>query len=164
MNSYYFHAQNALSKIGTKKIINYYKSLGIRLYTVEDNDKFQNHDIDLIMKENDKFTTIEVKVDRYQSGNFFLETMSNKEKGIPGCLLTTKSEKLYYYFINMKKLYIFNTEDLKDWILKNKCNYREFPVETPVGGGYYTTLGIPVPISTLVKELNLDKDKDVIII
>ena len=46
MNEYDFHTQNDLSKIGTKNLINYYKSLGIYLHSVEYNKRFHKIDID----------------------------------------------------------------------------------------------------------------------
>ena len=153
LKQYDFNERLNFSKIGTEKIIQYYAEKGEYLHSVEDIEKFYKHDIDLVLKEGSKLTTIEVKVDSYKSGNFFLEIMSNKEKKTLGCLLTTKANKLFYYFINLKKLYIFDRKRLKDWIIKNKVNYRKVETSTPVGDEWYTTVGLVVSIPTLTKEL-----------
>ena len=158
---YGFEKQDAISRKGTKKIIQYYKSKGKHLHSIEDNQSFYKADIDLILKENGQFTKIEVKVDTYTSGNFFLETISNVAKNEEdeleglGCLLITKADKIYYYFINSKKLYIFNAKSLKNWILSNKLKHPERPVWTHLkNGGKYESRGITPSIFEVIKDLN----------
>lgn len=156
MNYYTFKQKLAESYLGTKEIRRFYKKKGIILYSVENIPEFNNPDIDLVRKlANEKWEKIEVKVCiiGHSSGNFFLETVSNEDKDTEGCLLTTKSDKLYYYLYKSKKLYIFDTKLLKEWILENKVKYEEKEVRTPVGDEFYTTLGITPRIYKVVKDL-----------
>lgn len=166
--SYGFKQKLAESYLGTKELIKFYKKKGVKLYSVENIPQFNGPDIDLVSRcdsESSDWNKIEVKVDRYLSGNFFLETMSNKEKGILGCLLTTKSNELYYYFYGSKELYIFDTKLLKNWIIENivskkedEIKYKRKEVKTPVGNSYYTTVGYLVKISELCEALKYNKE------
>ncbi len=65
---------------------------------VEDDPEFQRVDVDLVWTTHRRSYTIEVKGDRWhETGNFFFETLSNKEKGTPGCFLYTQADFLFYY-------------------------------------------------------------------
>ncbi len=157
LNYYTFKQKLKESYLGTKELRRFYKkNKGIILFSVEKIPQFNTPDIDLVRElDNGRWEKIEVKVciKGHYTGNFFFETVSNEDKDTDGCLLTTQSDKLYYYLYKSKKLYIFDTKLLKEWILENKVKYEEKEVRTSVGNDYYSTLGITPRIYHVVQDL-----------
>ena len=132
----------------------------IGVVNVEKDPDFQKADIDLIWVSHRGTDTIEIKADRWQdSGNFFFETESNKEKGAPGCFLYTEANYIFYYFVKPHLLYILPMPQTREWFLANKDRFEERETTTPVGDGYYTTVGRLVPIETVVSEVPEVKQK-----
>ena len=132
----------------------------IGVVNVENNPDFQKADIDLIWVSKRGTDTIEIKADRWQeTGNFFFETDSNKERGTPGCFLYTEANYVFYYFVNSRMLYILPMPQTREWFLANKDRFEERETTTPAGGGSYTTVGRLVPIETVVSEVIEVKQK-----
>ncbi|MEK7328958.1 MAG: hypothetical protein AAB217_27245 [Chloroflexota bacterium] len=134
----------------------------IGVVNVENNHDFQKADIDLIWVSRRGTDTIEIKADRWQdTGNFFFETESNKEKGTPGCFLYTEANYIFYYFVKPRLLYILPMPQTREWFLANKDRFEERETTTPVGDGHYTTVGRLVPIETVVSEVPEVKQKKI---
>jgi hypothetical protein len=124
----------------------------------------QDMDVDLIIaRPEGDYILLEVKGDRYTTGNFFIELVSNTEKCSIGCILKTQADYILYYFIKTYTLYSLAVQGLKYWI---KDNARYYPIKTVQthleNGSVYHTEGICVPITRLVtighaKELKLDE-------
>lgn len=121
------------------------------IINVENHEGFRKKDIDLlaIIEDDDgmRGTTIEVKTDQYTSGNLFFETISNIQKGTPGCLMYSEADWLHYYFTGYKQLYIMGMKPFREWVLRNRSRYR--PRNTSTGKGteqHYTSEGIPIPL------------------
>lgn len=80
--------------------------------------------------------SVEVKIERRATGNFFIETWSNKnledrsshsERGSNvGWLHKLRADLLFYYFIDSDELYVIDLFKLQQWAF---CN-------GPRGGGY----------------------------
>jgi hypothetical protein len=83
----------------------------VAIHSVEEDPAYQAHDVDLlwsIVDGNGRLRTIplEVKGDRHhQTGNFFLETVSNADRQTAGCFLYTKAHWLFYVFVEVAELY-----------------------------------------------------------
>jgi len=76
------------------------KKISIEVLNVENDEKYQAADVDLLWKTTLGDKTIEIKGDTYhRTGNFFLETHSNKERNTPGCFMYTEADFVYYYFV-----------------------------------------------------------------
>ena len=125
---------------------------------VEDNDVYRRKDIDLlwIHKRNNAYitTAIEIKGDRWhKTGNYFLETISNKSKGTPGCFMYTEADFIYYYFVGQRELHILPMPEARNWFVKNIGRFKEKDTSTPVNGQFYTTVGRLVPRRTLQNEV-----------
>ncbi len=121
---------------------------------VEGDEDYQKIDVDLLWTTIARDYTIEIKADRWhETGNFFLETASNKEKGTPGCFLYTEADFLFYYFVEPRKLYILPRPRVREWFLKNIDRFEQRETTTPVGGQHYTTVGRIVPIEAVLKEV-----------
>jgi hypothetical protein len=123
---------------------------------VENDKKYQGMDVDLLWKTTLGDKTIEIKGDTYhQTGNFFLETYSNKERNTPGCFMYTEAQLIYYYFVIIKKLYVLPMPKTRLWFLGHADEFSEKPTQTIVGNGvYYTTVGRLVPIKTLLQNVD----------
>lgn len=155
----YFWDDNDYTQEGTKEILNYFFNRFI-FQDLQDDKEFQEKDIDFRFINNqnkDDIRLVEIKCDSYISGNIFIETISNNSKGTLGCILKTESDYLFYYFRRWGRLYIFKTEPLKQWTLKNEDKNR-FKISHPVTHNryentlYYGT-GMVVPLDTLINEL-----------
>lgn len=131
----------------------------LNVINVENDPEYQGKDIDLIWITHDKTLTIEVKGDRWDNtGNFFFETLSNKEKGTPGCFIYSQADLLYYYFTRIKVLYCIPMIESRKWFLSNINRFKERETHTPIGNGFYTTVGRLVPINALLNEVtNIEK-------
>lgn len=131
----------------------------VAIHSVEDDPAYQTHDVDLlwsIVDGNGRLRTIplEVKGDRHhQTGNFFLETVSNADRQTAGCFLYTKAHWLFYVFVEVAELYCIPMAQARPWFAENSDRFREARTSTPVGDGSYVTIGRLVPIQTLCEEL-----------
>lgn len=74
---------------------------------------------------NRKSNTIEIKTDRYTSGNIFYETMSNKEYDVAGCMIKSKADFLFYYFTVTHELYIMKFNQYREWFNENIDNFNK---------------------------------------
>ncbi len=127
-----------------------------RVENVEADPKWREADVDLLWTTTDGVTRkIEIKGDRWhQSGNFFFETHSNKERGTPGCFLYTQADWLLYYFVVPRVLYCLPMPATRAWFVADCARFRERATHTPIGnGGCYTTVGRLVPISDVLAEV-----------
>ncbi len=127
----------------------------ISVQNVEHEPEFQIRDIDLIWTTQKCEILVEIKGDRWhKTGNFFFETHSNYEKGTPGCFMYTEANWLFYYFVTPRTLYMLPMPMTRNWFAANINRFRERSTTTPVGGGYYTTVGQLVSIQTVLQEVS----------
>jgi len=127
---------------------------------VERDPDFQKADIDLIWVSKRGAETIEIKADRWQNtGNFFFETMSNKEKGTAGCFMYTEANVVFYYFVGPKLLYILPMPQTREWLEANIDRFEEKETTTPAGESFYTTVGRVVPIDLVLQEVAEVKER-----
>ncbi|MFP4318792.1 MAG: hypothetical protein ACLFQ7_07470 [Phormidium sp.] len=128
------------------------ETLGVE--NVEDDPEYQQMDVDLLWHLEGACLKVEIKGDRYhKTGNFFFETHSNHERGTPGCFLYTEADWLFYYFVTPRTLYQLPMPETRDWFLKHRQQFRERSTRTPVGSGFYTTVGRLVPIAQVLAEV-----------
>ena len=126
----------------------------VAIENVEDNPQYQRVDVDLIWITQTGSYQVEIKGDRYhKTGNFFLETHSNKERNTPGCFLYTEADWVFYYFVTPRLLYQLPMPATRHWFLENINRFRERSTTTNVGNSYYTTVGRLVPINVVIAEV-----------
>lgn len=100
-----------------------------RVIDVRKNPYYQRKDIDflLVIKDKngkDKAIPIEIKADYHEyTGNIFCETISNDKKNTPGCFMYSEAKILFYYFPNIKQIYMFDLELVRDWFVKNEKRF-----------------------------------------
>ncbi len=93
-----------------------------------------------------------------ETGNFFLEKVSNFERGTTGSFFYTEAGIYTYYSLNERIFYLMPMPKTRDWV-KNH-NFQEAMAETSEGGIIlYHTLGLLVPRKILLKaeRLNIKK-------
>lgn len=123
------------------------------------NDKeYQKIDVDIVINHiNNNSYYGEIKTDSYKSGNIFYETISAQEVNSLGCMDKTKADFLFYYFINMNKLYTLNMKKYNEWFNKNKSyfdkqGYRKALKNSRYNGSTYSSIGYAIPLILLEKE------------
>ena len=132
----------------------------VNVENVEGDPDYQAKDIDLLWSTIVRDYSIEIKADRWhETGNFFFEPVSNKEKGTPGCFLYTEADFLFYYFTEPRTLYILPMPRTRQWFLENLARFTERETTTPVGSDHYTTVGRLVPIQSVLAEVSAVKIK-----
>ncbi|WP_214688301.1 MULTISPECIES: hypothetical protein [unclassified Exiguobacterium] len=163
MNRYTVEDTFAVADEGIKDIEAFLRSFSasLAIINVEKHETFQKKDVDLlwVYLENgvEKMKRIEAKIDRYKSGNFFFETVSNENKGTPGCFLYTEADYLFYYFLEWKSLFVLPVKEIQTWFSANEHRFKEKTLATAVGKDYYTSKGKVVPIKTVLRECKFVK-------
>lgn len=148
------------SKLETEKLMNFLKDhKSFKAFkNVEDDKRFQDADIDFLVKIKGKVKSVEVKVDSYTSGNFFFELISNVKADTLGCVFKSKADFWFYYFSNYKKVYIFKTKDMQEYVKLNRNNYRVSDVANSGEGNRenYYTRGLIVPIKDFINSVKVN--------
>lgn len=171
INQYAFKDSSNLSNVGIKASTNYLKKHPnfVAIKNVEYDPRFQKLDVDLLFayKQNNEILMkkIEVKTDdkTLKTKNYFLETISNKNKQTKGCFLISEAD--YFFYVLTKKnlpleLHIIPLKIAQRWFALNSKNYKDLEVFTPVNNSGYTTVGKAVPIKDLAKGIQqLSKGK-----
>lgn len=123
-----FHKDNIVGQNGEYIIYNYLSnhSSTINLIDVSKDKWFQQFDIDFIQVTKDEINKIEVKTDRIadRTGNMVYEIYSDKRFYTLGCFEKTEADYIFYYLINTNILYIFNTQELREWVLEHQHNLK----------------------------------------
>ena len=97
------------------------------LINVSNDSWFQQFDIDFIQVDGDgDVNKIEVKTDRLadKTGNMVYEVWSDKRFYSKGCFEKTEADYIFYYLINTNILYIFDTQELREWVLEHQHNLK----------------------------------------
>ncbi len=126
----------------------------VNVRNIELEPAFQQIDVDLIWVTQNSSYKVEIKGDRWHNtGNFFFETHSNKEKGTPGCFIYTQADRLFYYYVSLQTKYMLPMPATRDWFITNINRFQERSTRTSVGNSYYTTVGRLVPIAVVMTEV-----------
>lgn len=122
--------------------------------------KLQKSKGDFYMKTSEsdgKYIELKAESDD-KSGNFFLETWSNKQFGMqnPGWMVTLKSDFLFYYFLNSDTLYIMNFKKLWEWAFDYNNIYKYEEKRQRKREQKNITKGHIVPIKLLCNEMKVN--------
>lgn len=159
LNQYEFGRSSNVGRQGVKEITRWLMTHP-NMVRVKDCDRdmhYQRRGIDLVYFWRGPDNRIlsfpsEVKTDTYdKTGNLFLETWSNEEKGKPGCFVSCEATHFFYYFIYSGRLMIFKMRPFQRWFERYGARYREARTTTRSGKKAYTTVGRLVPISDIEK-------------
>lgn len=73
----------------------------------------------LVQIDGRAFQTVELKFERKFTGNLFVETWSNKSSGASGWLLTCKSDRLLYVFLDARRMFSLTPATFRGWVESN---------------------------------------------
>lgn len=150
-----------IGKIGEEDVLNYLNT-NDNIESIEDVRyvrEYQKKDIDFIVNFKDgKQNKIEIKTDTYKSGNIYYETVSSLETDSIGCFEKTEADYLFYYYIALKDLYIFEMDQYRDWFQTQQASFKQLgyekrPRNKGRGDSTYTSIGYAYPVKIL-EELN----------
>lgn len=147
-----FITDNNVGRKGESFIYDYlwkHKST-LKIVDVSKDKWFQQFDIDFIQVTTDfGINKIEVKTDRMadKTGNMVYEVYSDRRNYTKGCFEKTESDYIFYYLINTNILYIFDTQELREWVLEHQHNLKLVDM-----GDY--ALGYIIPLNDL-KEISI---------
>lgn len=164
---YEFQKSLDIGELGEDIIEKYLNSLDnvIKIKSVKNIKKYQLADIDfLVYLKEGKEVSIEVKCDSYKSGNLYYETKSCVEFDTIGCLEKTKADYIFYYFLNLKVLYIFKTKKFRKWVQKEIKLHNKYPNLSKIEKkevlnkafnkkDLYTSQGYTIPLKYIENEL-----------
>ena len=150
-----FHSDSEIGNKGENIIYDYlwkHKST-LKIVDVSRDEWFQQFDIDFLQIDiQNNINKIEVKTDRLadKTGNMVYEIWSDKRTHSKGCFEKTEADYIFYFLINTRMLYIFNTKELREWVLTHIDNLKQ----TDMGDnafGYVIRLSDLKDISTKIK-------------
>ena len=152
-----FKKSLVVGEMGEEMILDYLqKSPSIsKIIDVRSEKLYQKMDVDLVVvTEEGQELKLEIKTDSYKSGNIFYEWTSAVETGSIGCMEKTQADYLFYYFINLQTMYIFEMDRYRDWFNENKemfdyLGYQKRLKNKRWNGGTYETVGYAFPIRIL---------------
>lgn len=164
---YEFNKSLSVGELGENIVEKYLNKLGNvkKVESVKDIRAYQKEDIDFIVHlANGKKVSVEVKSDSYKSGNLYYETKSCVEFNTLGCFEKTKADYIFYYFLNLKVLYIFKTKKFRSWVHKeimehnynsqnSKIRKKEVFNRTRNNEDIYTSQGYTIPLRYIESEL-----------
>lgn len=161
MNLYTMEGNSTAAQLASRRVEEYLVSRSdtFLVDNVEEDKNYQEIDVDFVWYRvnpvDDEMMEfkVEVKGDRQNTKNFFFETVSNLEKGTPGCILYTEADLLFYVFLSDYSLYVIKVSELRDWLKNNEEKYEHKNVGTMVGDSWYTSVGIPVPIKDIERDI-----------
>lgn len=162
LKSYSMREASETARIGTEHVEAYLRSRRstVHVDNVEDKLEYRNKDVDLVWTRQigsaSKRVLIEVKVDTYhRTGNYFFETLSNVEKGTPGCFLYSEADYFFYYFLGVE-IHALRLAPVRAWFLEEISKFPTKRTTTPVGGSFYHTEGRLVRRSDVIAALPND--------
>jgi hypothetical protein len=119
--------------------------------SVEQDPTYRKRDIDVLWRHQGREEAIEVKGDTqgHRTGNYAFETVSNEERGTPGCFLYSEAKWLHYHFLSPCTLHVMDLAQVRNWFVSRQQEFRLFRTQTTVGNGRYTTVGRLVPLDQL---------------
>ena len=150
-----FHSDSEIGNKGENIIYDYlwkHKST-LKIVDVSRDEWFQQFDIDFLQIDiQNNINKIEVKTDSLadKTGNMVYEIWSDKRTHSKGCFEKTEADYIFYFLINTRMLYIFNTKELREWVLTHIDNLKQ----TDMGDnafGYVIRLSDLKDISTKIK-------------
>lgn len=150
-----FHSDNEIGNKGENTIFNFLSTYPstTAIIDVTKDEWFQQFDIDFIWQDTEyNIFKIEVKTDTLadKTGNMVYEIWSDKRTHSKGCFEKTEADYIFYYLINSRTLYVFNTKELREWVLEHIDDLKQ----TDMGDnafGYVIKLNDLKDISTKIK-------------
>lgn len=116
-----------IMNIGELRAYNYLQANGWTVEDVTSNEAYFDKDIDLIARSGTESLTVEVKWDNRigQTGNMFIETVTDLDKSKAGWFLFCQADYIYYGDSVNQLFYVFKTQDLRDFVATHYTQERK---------------------------------------
>lgn len=141
-------------KVGENVCITLFKNMGCEVNPVTEDTDFQKDDVDCLVefRGQNEATHIEIKTDyqAHYTGNIAYEVISNIDYRTIGCFEKTKAKYICYVVYGNRKIYLLDTQTLKNDVKNHKGEYRG----VHMGDNAW---GYLIPIRTLFKRGNIIK-------
>lgn len=125
-----------------------------KVENVENNLNYQKMGIDLLLTTTNGYFQLGIVGDRWhQSGNFYFQTYSNKEREKPSIFMSAEIDWLLYYFIIPRTLYMLPMPKTRDWFVANIERFSEGSTNSTAKNQSYTRKGRLVPIEIVIQEV-----------
>jgi len=124
----------------------------LKVEQVENNFDDRKMGIDLLLTTTNGYFQLGILGDRWhESGNFYFQTYSNKEREKQSIFMSAEIDWLLYYFIIPRTLYMLPMPKTRDWFVANieRFSERSTNKENPS----YTRKGRLVPIEIVIQEV-----------
>lgn len=147
---YSFKDSNRIGKLGEQEVLGYLEKILPNLNKIENvtlNKEYQKKDIDAILHFiNGEKISIEVKTDTHEEPKYFAyEAWSSLEDSTPGCMVACEADLLFYFFCKTGELFQIKLQDYKQWVEKNKFNFREILVKNSSWTKEYNSVVYLIP-------------------
>lgn len=142
-----FNEANERGKRGEATVKNFLQQRGWLVIDTSDHQSFQVLGIDLVVSKGSRVRTVDVKTDSYDSGNFFIEIVSNDTKGTEGCIYKDKVDDWLYYYSATDSLKVFSPKDMLEYISElGESSFRRVKAASYIGSNIaYHSEGLLVP-------------------
>lgn len=152
-----------VAKIGEDRVVEYYKRTygdRVKVIDVRDDVEYQKKDIDFIFEIDGVPTTVDVKTDRYKTGNYYFETVSNTTTGSTGCFYGSEADVWAYYFVELGKMALIPMKEAQEWFKKRERFYKPYMMQPATrdakGNILYYSIGYKVFAGDFNRELGLE--------
>lgn len=114
-------------------------------------------DLTLNNPDTGALSTVEVKVERNYTGNFFIEEWSCVPRGNEGWLMTSRADYMAYMFMAHEVMYVFRLSSLRGWLLSQCGDGRALDGYKAIHaqGDASDSQGRIVPICDVAREVGL---------
>lgn len=112
--------------------------------------RHQKAGIDFIISRGSCKLTVDTKNDTYLTANCFAETLSNLEKCVLGCFLTSKADYWAYYLLNRGEIFLLPLEATREYVVPK---LGKFPKSKPIPNKGYHSEGYLVPWKMLLQNV-----------
>ena len=83
---------------------------------------------DVLARDCETAKYIEIKAEQKHTGNLFIEYWSNRHRHTMGWFHICQADWLWYYFVDDRKLYVFQMQELREWARGDKGRLLNYPL------------------------------------
>jgi len=131
------------------------KRAGWSITDVRNDKKYQVIDIDLICSSSNDRWTVDVKTDRGDTGNYFIETKSNVERDTAGWGYSSEADYIMIvYPVRVGfEIHVIDAVILRNWLPLNEYKYRTITNSTKrENGSVYHSKGVIINRQKFLEE------------
>lgn len=143
-----FKYKNRQGKVGESLAIEWLQNRNWVVIDTSAHKFFQRNGIDLVCtnSETKKVVCADVKWDQNDSGNFFIETISNSNTNSPGAIYQTQADYWLYGIAPKNTFFVFSPAAMRKHIETHQYPERYATTTGYDGTPLYKSIGVLVPL------------------